>query len=144
VRARWRQFRRNAGFLDILKTVVVVPGFALIALRAFDGFELFLALLTILTSFCAPYLVRGFLTDHVVAFGRVSNALSIPILLAIFFFEDSFRRDPRLLYAFIAAIVVYVGSFFWVFSDPLIHVTRPSKRSAARDSASWQTRNYEK
>jgi hypothetical protein len=117
MRARWARFRANVPGWEAAKTLLFFAVFAALALLYFKGADRAAAVLTLVVSFLAPYLVRGWLVDRLELFERVSRAVPLAMAVVTGVLGKALKRNPEALFVLVVALGVYAGAYFWVFSD---------------------------
>lgn len=111
---RWRQFRRNARTVDVVKTALFLPVFMGLAFYMFQGADYFLACALLIASFGIGYLAKSFLVRRLRGFLQILNVAPVALTAVMFLWQDRFLTMPVLFYVlFVFFLGALIGAFFW-------------------------------
>ncbi len=118
--SRFQRFRENVGTVSAIQ-IFLVALILILRLRYEFTIGLWKATLPcLLISFYVAYFSRHLLVEH---FELTQRALLFTwgaMILAVLFVEVPDPEPPKLRIAAATVMGLYIGVFFWVYSDPLI------------------------
>lgn len=123
---RFQRFAHNAGTLGIIQTVIVAIVFGLAALKDLSTGDWIFTLPPLIGLFVLAYFVRGVLVNwRRVVQVSLMIAFAAALITVIFFSPTTAAGEPLWWRVLLSSFVgLYMGCFFWLFSDPRILVLR--------------------
>jgi len=121
---RFSRFARNVGWRGTIRSLFVAAFVVILGLAKPKEVELLLFAPIAVACFLVTYPIRNILVAHVraseIALGFVAIAIVGTSILLGKVMPKVPREHPEILIALAAALGLYMGSYFWLHSDPRV------------------------